>query len=56
MTPQAITDEKQRLYHRAITEREYLPIRGRWADTVRKDRERKRRERKKRIFMNSVVV
>ena len=42
------TDERQRLYQRAIKEREYLPIRGKWAEAVRKDRERKKERKRKR--------
>lgn len=43
-------DERQRLYGRAIKEREYLPIRGKWASSVRKDKERKKKERKEARF------
>ena len=38
-------DEWQRLYGRAIAERPFLPIRGKWADSVRKDKERKKKGR-----------
>ncbi len=53
---QAITDERQRLYQRAITEREYLPIRGRWAVSVRKDKERKRQERRNKNIKRSFIA
>ena len=43
-----VEDEWQRLYQRAIMEREYLPIRGKWAISVRKNKERKKKEREDR--------
>lgn len=39
-----VMDERYRLYRRAIMEREYLPIRGKWAVSVRKDKERKKKQ------------
>ena len=44
-----MSDERERLYSRAIKERDSLPIRGQWAKTVRKEikRKRKRQEEKK---------
>lgn len=50
------TDERQRLYRRAITEREYLPIRGKWAVSIRKDKERKRQEQRKKSRRRSIFV
>lgn len=40
-----MSDERERLYSRAIKERDSLPIRGQWAKAVRKDRERKRKRK-----------
>lgn len=40
-----MSDERQRLYSRAIKERDSLPIRGKWAESVRKDKERKRKRK-----------
>ena len=40
-----MSDERERLYSRAIKERDSLPIRGKWADTVRKEKERKRKRK-----------
>lgn len=56
MTILAGTDERQRLYQRAITEREYLPIRGKWAVSIRKDKERKRQERRNKSIRRSIIV
>lgn len=39
------SDERQRLYSRAIRERDMLPIRGQWAKAVRKERERTRKRK-----------
>ncbi len=36
-------DDRERLYTRAVEEREILPIRGQWAKAVIKERERKRK-------------
>ncbi len=52
----AETDERQRLYQRAITEREYLPIRGKWAVSLRKDKERKRREQIKKNHRRGIFM
>lgn len=49
-------DERQRLYGRAIKEREYLPIRGKWASSVRKDKERKRKNGRKQDLINGVLL
>lgn len=40
-----MSDERERLYSRAIKERDSLPIRGKWAESVRKDKERKRKRK-----------
>ena len=40
-----MSDERARLYSRAIKERDSLPIRGKWAESVRKDKERKRKRK-----------
>lgn len=40
-----MSDERERLYSRAIKERGELPIRGKWAVTVRKEKERKRKRK-----------
>lgn len=40
-----MSDERERLYSRAIKERGSLPIRGKWAITVRKEKERKRKRK-----------
>lgn len=56
MTLRVITDERQRLYQRAITEREYLPIRGKWAISIRKDKERKRQERRNKMLRRSIII
>lgn len=42
-----MSDERDRLYSRAIKERDSLPIRGKWAETVRKEMERKRKRKEK---------
>lgn len=40
-----MSDERERLYSRAIKERDMLPIRGKWAETVRKEKQRKRKRK-----------
>ena len=40
-----MSDERERLYSRAIKERDSLPIRGKWAESVRKEKERKRKRK-----------
>ena len=56
MVIQAGIDERERLYQRAITEREYLPIRGKWAVSVRKDKERKRQERRNKSIKRFIIA
>lgn len=41
-----LSDERQRLYRRAIEERDSLPIRGKWASSVGKEKERKKQKQK----------
>lgn len=40
-----MSDERERLYSRAIKERDSLPIRGQWAKAIQKERERKRKRK-----------
>lgn len=47
-------DERERLYARAIKEREQLPIRGKWAYAVRKEKERKRKRKEETKRMGAV--
>ena len=51
-----MSDERERLYSRAIKERDSLPIRGKWAEAVRKEKERKRRRKEEMKRMRMGVL
>ena len=53
-----VEDEREKLYQKAISQRELFPIRGNWTEVVRRDRKRKEQEerRKKRLRKFSIYA